>query len=569
MIMATRRCSPGRWWPTGSAVMCSSPSAPAENRRIWCAPRGQRSSEGSPSLPSPAGGRTGWRRSPIWRFGSRSSKRRSRRSCTPSSCTCSATSSSRPSRHRAEGDDDVAPLALPRSGRDAGRVAALPVAPRATRPLSGSDLGAAAIAGSRFSPCPRHEPIGTRPWLLRPGTVGPHARAPRHAVAPRHRGPGWGLRLSPSPGGNRPRVGDRLRLPETAPRHADPGRVRPRPRFGAVVVRRRHPRRRRSRQPCRLPHRPRPTDRRGRRGHRGPRRTRVSTAGVERRMKTRGTRAMVQDGLSALDAVRGFQGLRALVVGDAMLDSYVDGVATRLCKEGPVPVLVKAAEHHAPGGAANVAVNLRALGAEVVFVGLLGRDRTGEELRAALRERQVDDRWLIEDSGCATIRKLRILADDQYVVRVDEGETRTCGELGRRRMLEAIEAAFPRCDLVVVPDYGYGVASEEVIDCLRRLRSGRRVALAVDAKDLRRFASAGATVVTPNYAEVCAAIGEATAGALPSADPARAERGGRRLLELIDAEFAAVTLAGDGVVLVDRAGRATHLPAHPVPHAGD
>jgi len=278
---------------------------------------------------------------------------------------------------------------------------------------------------------------------------------------------------------------------------------------------------------------------------------------------------MVQNGLSALDAVRGFQGLRALVVGDAMLDSYVDGVATRLCKEGPVPVLVKAAEHHAPGGAANVAVNLRALGAEVVFVGLLGRDRTGEELRAALRERQVDDRWLIEDSGCATIRKLRILADDQYVVRVDEGETRTCGELGRRRMLEAIEAAFPRCDLVVVPDYGYGVASEEVIDCLRRLRSGRRVALAVDAKDLRRFASAGATVVTPNYAEVCAAIGEATAGALPSADPARAERGGRRLLELIDAEFAAVTLAGDGVVLVDRAGRATHLPAHPVLHAGD
>jgi D-beta-D-heptose 7-phosphate kinase/D-beta-D-heptose 1-phosphate adenosyltransferase len=273
--------------------------------------------------------------------------------------------------------------------------------------------------------------------------------------------------------------------------------------------------------------------------------------------------------LSGLDIVRGFQGLRALVVGDAMLDRYLDGVATRICKEAPVPVLVKAAEHHAPGGAANVAVNLRALGAEVVFVGLVGRDPAARELRAALQERGVDDRWLVEDGDCTTICKTRILADDQYVVRLDDGETRTCGESGRRRLLRAIETAFPRCDLVVVPDYGYGVASEAAISKLRVLREARRVVMAVDAKDVRRFAAAAATVVTPNFAEACAAAGEPAPPAARPVDPPHAERIGRRLLDLIDAEYAAVTLAGDGVMVVARTGEGTHLPAHRVPHAGD
>lgn len=277
---------------------------------------------------------------------------------------------------------------------------------------------------------------------------------------------------------------------------------------------------------------------------------------------------MSGDLLTALDVVRGFQGLRALVVGDAMLDTYLDGPATRLCKEGPVPVVVKTTEHQAPGGAANVAVNLRALGADVIFIGLVGQDRAAEELRAALRARQVDDGGLIADPGCATIRKMRILANEQYVVRVDEGETRGCTEQGRRCLLEAVEAAFPRCDVVVVPDYGYGAASDEVIALLRRLRQARPVVLAVDAKDVRRFATAGATIVTPNLAEACAAAGEPDAAA-PGGDPARAERVARRLLELIDAEIIAVTLACDGVLLLERSGTATHLPAHAVPRAGD
>jgi len=210
---------------------------------------------------------------------------------------------------------------------------------------------------------------------------------------------------------------------------------------------------------------------------------------------------MSQEALTALDVVRGFQGLRALVIGDAMLDCYVDGRASRLCKEGPVPVLEKAAEHTVPGGAANVAVNLRTLGAEVVFIGMVGRDRSSEELRAALRERDVDPDFLIEDPDFTTIRKTRILANDQYVIRVDEGQNQPVAADVQARMLQVVESIFPQCDLVVIPDYGYGAASEEVIDLLRRLRATRPIVMAVDAKDVRRFSSAGATVLTPNFTE--------------------------------------------------------------------
>src|ERR1700692_3928763 len=101
----------------------------------------------------------------------------------------------------------------------------------------------------------------------------------------------------------------------------------------------------------------------------------------------------------AVDLVRQFRQLRALVIGDAMLDTYVEGTAARLCTEGPVPVVSKTAERCIPGGAANTAANLRALGAEVDFLSITGQDTAGIILRVTLREQGVDDQWMVEDAG--------------------------------------------------------------------------------------------------------------------------------------------------------------------------
>ncbi|HZS02955.1 MAG TPA: D-glycero-beta-D-manno-heptose 1-phosphate adenylyltransferase [Chloroflexota bacterium] len=270
-----------------------------------------------------------------------------------------------------------------------------------------------------------------------------------------------------------------------------------------------------------------------------------------------------------VDVVRRFRRLRTLAIGDVMLDSYLEGTAARLCAEGPVPVVRKTAEQRAPGGAANTAANLRALGAEVDLLGLVGRDAAGALLRAALRERGVDPRWLVEDDRASTLHKLRILADGQYVVRFDEGETRCCADAAEARLLAHLEETYLRCDVVVVSDYRYGVLSDGLLARLRALRAARPRALLVDSKALGRFAAAGATVVTPNHHEAQLLV--EPSGDAPTERPAlpAMERLGRRLLEAVDAECAAITLGADGVCLVPRGGDVVHLPAHPVARAND
>lgn len=271
--------------------------------------------------------------------------------------------------------------------------------------------------------------------------------------------------------------------------------------------------------------------------------------------------------MSGVDTVRRFRRLRALVIGDAMLDSYLEGDATRLCTEGPVPVVRATVEERTPGGAANTAANLRSLGAEVIFIGLIGADVAGATLRIALRERNVDDRWLIEDPAVTTLHKLRILANDQYVVRYDSGDTRSSSSDARLSVLSRLKETLPTCDVVVVSDYCYGMIREDVLACLRELRADHACPLVVDSKDLRRVAGAGATIITPNHLEAFLTV----EGTIHPGDLSRerVEATGRALLGLVDTEYVAVTRAQHGVMIVGRDGTMIHLPAHPILEAND
>ena len=133
-----------------------------------------------------------------------------------------------------------------------------------------------------------------------------------------------------------------------------------------------------------------------------------------------------------------------------------------------------------------------------MFVGLVGMDQAAEELRRALCHAGVDDRWLVADAACRTMRKTRVLANDQYVIRVDDGETRCCSEHGLAEVQARVDQLFPCCDAIVVSDYGYGTVSEAVIDRLSEMRRHRPVVLTVDAKHPERFAQAGATIIAPD-----------------------------------------------------------------------
>jgi D-beta-D-heptose 7-phosphate kinase/D-beta-D-heptose 1-phosphate adenosyltransferase len=271
--------------------------------------------------------------------------------------------------------------------------------------------------------------------------------------------------------------------------------------------------------------------------------------------------------MTLMETVQRFSQLRVLVIGDVMLDSYLEGTAHRLCREGPVPVVQRQGEEHVPGGAANAAANLRALAASVTLLGVVGDDEAGSRLRAALCALGVDNIVVI-DRDVVTLQKMRIMADGQYAVRFDTGTSWQPTERMAATLLARLQSAHAQADVVVISDYGYGVLSPLVIDRLRRLQAARPLPLIVDGKDLRRAAALSATVVTPNHHEA-AAIAEPGSTQPAEPDAADIERIARKLLAQIDTEWAAVTMAAGGVLLAGRDGSITHLPAHPVAHAND
>ncbi len=268
-----------------------------------------------------------------------------------------------------------------------------------------------------------------------------------------------------------------------------------------------------------------------------------------------------------------FTQLHALVIGDAMLDSYIEGEASRLCREGPVPVVYKKSELHLPGGAANTATNLRALGAEVTFLSLVGQDSAGHLLHEELGKRGVQDRYLLSSPSVSTLHKQRILADGQYVVRVDEGELAHGGEIEpgmQKRLVDALEKAYPTCDLVVVSDYCYGVVCPSLVERLRVLHEQHPKVLLLDSKHLEKLCTLRATVVTPNYTEAVRLVEESAngEGTKPHYQD-DIELLGKHILARLQSEYVAITLGGQGVFLLGRQEQSHHLPAYPVVHAND
>jgi D-beta-D-heptose 7-phosphate kinase/D-beta-D-heptose 1-phosphate adenosyltransferase len=249
-------------------------------------------------------------------------------------------------------------------------------------------------------------------------------------------------------------------------------------------------------------------------------------------------------------------GRRVLVVGDPILDTFITGSVDRLCSEGPVPVVVKSGEEDIPGGAANVAANIRSLGGIGVLAGLVGRDQAAERLRAALADCGLDREHirLIEDPGRHTPHKSRVLAAGQLLARFDQEPAGPISPEAARQMAVAIEDEMRDCEVVVVSDYGCGSLDPVVLDSLVRARARRACPLLIDAKDLARHALLQPTLVTPNLGEGRRLTGRGGTP-LEVADRVRRRAG---------AQWALVTMGGEGAALASASGERSILPAWPV-----
>ena len=210
--------------------------------------------------------------------------------------------------------------------------------------------------------------------------------------------------------------------------------------------------------------------------------------------------------LSALGRSRAEQilarlgGRRILVVGDVMLDRFIVGTVSRISPEAPVPVVRYRSEHVRLGGAANVAHNLAALGANVSLIGIVGRDAAADRLREALTKAGVLATHLVVDPSRLTTEKVRVVTErNQQVARIDYEEDAEASADVQRAMLDHIDALADR-DAILVSDYLKGAVTAGLVRTLVEKRTAG-TPVVVDPKVPHLGYYRGASVITPNHHE--------------------------------------------------------------------
>ncbi len=254
--------------------------------------------------------------------------------------------------------------------------------------------------------------------------------------------------------------------------------------------------------------------------------------------------------------VANFAEARVLVIGDLMVDRYYAGVVRRISPEAPVPVVEVTEETQRFGGAANVAYNLRRLGAAVEVCGVVGNDAEGSWLRRELERAQIGVEGIHASPGCPTILKCRVVAHHQQVVRFDRERLGPHPADVQRGVAGFIKEVWPRIDAVVVSDYGKGLIQEKLMDRIRALNRGKTLRpVAVDPKSSRFELYRRATVITPNLAEALAA---ARVHSGPGGQTV--ERAGEALLRSSGGSAILITRGEAGMSLFQQGVEPIHIP---------
>lgn len=253
---------------------------------------------------------------------------------------------------------------------------------------------------------------------------------------------------------------------------------------------------------------------------------------------------------------------RVLVVGDLMLDQFIWGRVSRISPEAPVPVVDFERENFMPGGAANVARNLTALGAAADLVGVIGRDDAGKKLTALLEQQAVGCDGVLQHFDRPTSIKTRIIAHQQQVVRIDRETREDLDEPAAGRLLDLAAQRLRSTDAVIVGDYGKGVVGQALVDRVKALCRERGIWLSVDPKPVHQLRLDQLSLITPNRREAFALAGVEDDGPR-TANPLQDThllRVADQLLRDLQPALLLVTLGDQGMLLCQRRARPYHIP---------
>ncbi len=242
------------------------------------------------------------------------------------------------------------------------------------------------------------------------------------------------------------------------------------------------------------------------------------------------------------------------VIGDVMLDRYIWGSVTRISPEAPVPVVDVLSESNHLGGASNVALNIRSLGAVPVLFGVVGSDTTANELRAILdRERIITD-FLIEDGSRPTTVKTRIIAGSQHVARIDYEDRQQVSEDTTRRLIDRLENHLSSINIIILQDYNKGVIGPDLIRQVIELAKRNGIPVLVDPKYSNFFEYKGVTVFKPNRKETEDAL------KLRLGDENSFSEAARALRQRLGCEHVLLTLGEKGMLLLQNDDSITRVP---------
>ncbi len=252
--------------------------------------------------------------------------------------------------------------------------------------------------------------------------------------------------------------------------------------------------------------------------------------------------------------------VRIAIIGDIILDEYLIGNVQRISPEAPVPVHHVQNVFHSAGGAANVALNISHLGGEVMLFGVLGQDATAEHLKDLLKKNNISSQFLITSDDRPSIKKTRVLANNQQIVRVDWEQTQPIPDELQKKLLQSLEGQKP--DVIVISDYGKGLLQKKLVEGIIAFAKKNNIPSVVDpkGKDFARYN--GAFVITPNKKEALEAVN------IDALAHESAQKIAERLFSQFKPENFLVTLGAEGMQLAnknEKTGELSHkfFPAKP------
>lgn len=257
---------------------------------------------------------------------------------------------------------------------------------------------------------------------------------------------------------------------------------------------------------------------------------------------------------SAGRIISDFTKAKVLVIGDLILDQFIWGDVSRISPEAPVPVVWVKRDSFMPGGASNVANNLRSLGATVHVIGVIGDDEHGAILKGELEQKGIITRGIFVDESRPTILKTRVVAQHQQVVRIDREKIDHLNEDIVSRMTSYIENVLDDMDAVIIEDYGKGVITSKLLSRIVPIAKRKNKILSVDPKEEHFNYYKGATVITPNNHEASRAVG------FEIKDDLTLKQAGQKLLVKLGCKIALITLGENGMAVFQRGKPMKHIP---------